>query len=445
MVGRRLRILVIEDEPHVRHVLRAMIEEAGHEVLEADGVRAGLKLLKAECPDVALVDHHLADGTASDILRALPGIAPSVSVVVLTGDGSIDLAVSTIRSGAHNFVVKPPEPRKLVHVLESAAASHAARGAAAGVDPFDGTSDAIRSLAQQAARAVEGSAPILLEGETGTGKSALARWIHARSSRATRPFLDVSAAEALPAALELELFGQEGVSGGRSNRATPGLLERATGGSLYVDEVGDLELAVQARLLKVIEEGRTRRSGGLADLRLDVRLFAATCKDLSLLVHEGRFRADLYYRIGAAPLRLPPLRERVEDIPALVQRVLESFGPAQERGVSMAPEAMTALKVHPWPGNVRELRQVVERAVLTAVGPVVEASDLAFTRPHGAHGEVSGGTLAEVERAHIVRILASSDANVGEAARRLGIPRSTLYERLKAYGIELTRGRRRDS
>jgi DNA-binding NtrC family response regulator len=440
-----LRVLIVEDESIVRRTLRSMLEAAGHEVMEADGVQTALKTLKGSPPDVALVDHHLADGDASDLLRALPGVAPSVPVVVLTGDASIELAVSTMRSGAHNFILKPPEPRKLLHVLEVAAASRAARGATLAADPFIGGSPAIRAVALRATRSIEGAAPLLLEGETGTGKSVLARWIHARSPRVNRPFLDLSAAETLQASLEAELFGQESGMGARATRARPGLLERATGGSLYIDEVADLEPAVQARLLRVIEEGRVRRAGGLVDVPADIRLLAATSKDLGRLVAEGSFRADLYYRIAVAPIRLPPLRDRLDDLPALVQAVLQGFGPALERGVSLAPDAMEALREHPWPGNLRELRHVIERAVLAADGPQVRRPELAFTRPQGARGDASPATLADVERSHIVKTLEASASNVGEAARKLGIPRSTLYERLKAYGIELARGRRHDS
>jgi DNA-binding NtrC family response regulator len=430
-----LRVLVVDDEPIIRRVLRSIIEGAGHAVLDADGVRSALRTLRSSTVDVALVDHHLNDGDASVLLRALPGIAPALPVVVLTGDASIDLAVSSLKGGACDFVLKPPDPKRLVRVLESAAGSRVPLGGL--LDPFIGTSAAVRELEKESTRAIEGASPILLEGETGSGKSTLARWIHARSSRRTRPFLDLSAADA---ALEAELFGVERGPGGE--RARPGLIERASGGSIFVDEIAELEPRTQARLAKLIEEGRVRRSGGLADVRVDVRLFAATRMDLARLVAEGRFRADLFYRIGAAPIRVPPLRARIGDLPDLVGSALESLGAARTRGIAIAPGAIEALQAHAWPGNLRELRQVLERAVLAAAGPAIQPSELGFTRSPAGGVDAPGGTLADVERAHIVRMLETTDFNVGEAARRLGVPRSTLYERLKEYGIERARSRR---
>lgn len=431
MQPRRLRILVVDDEGSVRRTLRSIIEAGGHEVVEADGVRTGLKALTVSPPDVALVDHHLADGDAGDLLRALPHAAPALPVVVLTGDASIELAVATIRGGAHNFLVKPPDSARLLRVLESAAASREALGA---MDPFGGESAVIRELAQRAARSVEGSAPVLLEGETGSGKCTIARWIHARSVRAAHPFIDLSAAEGTPAALEAELFGSETSGAARSSRRNPGLIEQAFGGSLFIDEIADLEPSLQSRLARVIEENRLRRPGGLTSVAVDVRLFAATSKDLRKLVGGGLFRPDLFYRIGAAPIRVPPLRERLEDLPELVRRMLEAFGPARERGVSFTQGAMAALARHAWAGNVRELRQVVERAVLAATGSEVRESDLALAAPT-ADGPPR--TLAEVERAHIARTLEEHRFHVGDAARALGVPRSTLYDTIKKLGIAL--------
>jgi len=305
-------------------------------------------------------------------------------------------------------------------------------------DPFVGASRAIRELAGEASRVAASSAPVLLTGETGTGKGVLARWLHAHSPRAAGPFLDLNCAGLSPELLDSELFGHERGAFTGAVSAKVGLLEAASGGTVFLDEIGDIGLPVQGRILKAIEEGRFRRVGGVKDLTVDIRLVAATHRDLSERVRSGAFREDLFFRVSTLPLRLPALRERLEDLPVLAERLIARAG---LRRVSLSQDALERLAAHAWPGNVRELRNVLERALVLGEGDVLRAGDLRLeARPAPA---AAGASLDEVERAHILRVLADEDYRVAEAAERLGIPRSTLYQKLKVFGLQLPRSRRR--
>jgi len=377
-----------------------------------------------------------------------------VPVVVLTGHATIDLAVRAVKEGADHFLAKPVELPALLVLLQRLIESQRekrrqlagrARQSREAVDPFTGTSAPIRALAEQARRVVGTSSPILVEGETGSGKGVLARWLHRNGPRAEEPFVDMNCAGLSREFLETELFGHEkGAYTGAVN-SKQGLLEVAHRGVVFLDEIGDLDPQVQPKLLKVLEEKRFRRLGEVRDRQVDVQLVAASHQSLPKLVQEKKFRSDLYFRISTIPLRVPPLRERVEDIPLLARQLLGGLAnDLGRRGLRLSPDAERALAAYPWPGNVRELRNVLERAALLCGRDVLEAQDLRFESPDHVHAAVatSAGstpgaslTLEELERAHIERVLAELGGRVTEASQRLGIPRSTLYQKIKRFGL----------
>jgi DNA-binding NtrC family response regulator len=446
------RILIVDDEPGIRFGVRDFLESAGLEVEEADSVSAAEKAVREAHPDAVVLDHMLPDGTALDLLPRIRELEPTLPVVVLTGHATIDLAVRAIKEGADQFLAKPVELPALLVLLRRLLDSQRekrrqiagrVRQAREAVDPFTGVSTAIRSLAEQARRVTASSSPVLIEGETGSGKGVLARWIHRNGPRADEPFVDMNCAGLSREFLESELFGHEkGAYTGAVN-AKPGMLEVAHRGVVFLDEIGDLDPQVQPKLLKVLEEKRFRRLGEVRDRQVDIQLIAASHQNLPQLVQEKKFRSDLYFRISALPLRMPPLRERPEDVPILARRLLEDFATdLGRRGLRLSPAGEGALCEYSWPGNVRELRNVLERAILLRGTDVLDASDLRFEGPGAILAPPSplppataNLTLEEVERLHIERVLQDVEGRVAEASQRLGIPRSTLYQKIKRLGL----------
>jgi DNA-binding NtrC family response regulator len=438
------RLLIVEDEPGTRLGVRTYLETYGYDVEEADTLAAAMTHLRAQVPDLALVDYALADGTALDLLRDIKLQGIDVPVIVLTGHGSIELAVMAVKEGAEQFLTKPVEMASLAHVVDRViehqqnsrrvlAAQSRQPQSEGGL--LSGRSALVRALERDARTAAECDAPILIEGETGTGKGMLANWIHNASERARESFVDLNCAGLPRDLLESELFGHEKGAFTGAVTSKPGLVEAAHRGTMFLDEVGDTDLAIQPKLLKIVEEKRFRRLGDVGERRVDVRFVAASNKSLSALVDEGKFREDLYYRINTLVLRLPALRHRKEDIPNLVQQLLPQLAREIRRPVpAVDAEAMEALLAHSWPGNIRELRNVLERAILVAAAPILRASDLrlnATTRRPVSSSSPSTGTLKEMEWLHIQRVLQEEKGSVGRAAKRLGIPRSSLYQKLK--------------
>ena len=443
----KARVLIVDDEPALRFCIRDFLETKGFEVDDAATCGAAEEAFRACLPDLAIVDHVLPDGNALDLLARLRAVDPTVPIFILTGQGTIDLAVRAMKEGAENFLTKPVELPALLLVLERTLETQRtrrkelagrSRQARAAVDPFLGTSPAIRQLAEQAHLVLASDSPILIQGETGTGKSVLARWLHANGPRAEEPFVDLNCAGLTREFLETELFGHERGAFTGAVTSKMGLLEVAHRGIAFLDEIGDLDAQIQPKLLKVLEEQRFRRLGDVRDRRVDVRLIAATNQDLGELVRERRFRADLYFRINTIPLVVPPLRDRVEDIPALARLFLERFGPAMRRGdLALSPEAERALERYDWPGNVRELRNVLERAVLLGRRSTLGPDDLRFESiAAGAEQPIDPQlTLLELEKQHIMNVLRNENYHVEAAARRLGLPRSSLYQKIKKYGF----------
>jgi DNA-binding NtrC family response regulator len=441
------RLLIVDDEAGSRLGVRSYLEGHGYDVDEADTVGAAIRILHTQVPDVALVDYSLPDGTALELMAQIKQQGIDVPVVVLTGHGSIELAVLAVKEGAEQFLTKPVELGSLAldRVIEHQQNSRRILAVQSSRQPgnedglITGRSPAVRALAHDAKTAAACDAPILIEGETGTGKGMLAKWIHAASARSNEAFVDLNCAGLPRELLESELFGHEkGAFTGATN-SKPGLVEAAHRGTMFLDEIGDTDIAVQPKLLKIVEEKRFRRLGDIGERRVDVRFIAASNKSLMQLVDQGDFREDLYYRLNTLVLRLPPLRHRKEDIPMLVQQLLQRLSREIGRPIPRVEnDALEALQAHTWPGNIRELRNVLERAMLAAGSgaPVLRASDLrltASTRRSAAAATMppAAETLKEVEWLHIQRVLEEEKGSVGRASKRLGIPRSSLYQKLK--------------
>jgi DNA-binding NtrC family response regulator len=427
--------------------MREYLTQQGYGVDEADSLRTAEDVFRAARPDVAIVDYLLPDGNALSLLPRLKGIDPAVPLIILTGHGSIDLAVQAIKEGAEQFLTKPVELPALNVVIQRLVenrralrmqAATTSRQARQAIDPFVGDSPAIRELAEQARKVVPSESPILIQGETGTGKGVLARWLHQKGSRAGEAFVDLNCAGLSREFLETELFGHEKGAFTGAVASKTGLFEVADRGTVFLDEIGDVDPQLQPKLLKVLEEKRFHRLGDVRERWVDVRLIAATHQDLGRLVREGRFRSDLYYRISTIPLFVPPLRERGEDIPVIADSLLQGSSFDLARGpVRLSADAAEALRAYPWPGNIRELRNVLERALLLSDGNVLRRGDLRFSQSAGTDSTNpdSDLTLLEVERRHIERVLKEERGRVEQAARRLGIPRSSLYHKIKKFNI----------
>ncbi len=443
----RNKVLVVDDEPGVRFGIRDFLEQQGYEIEEADSCQDAQQLFRISRPDIVIADYMLPDGTALDLLPRLKEIDAGIPLLVLTAHGSIDLAVRAIKEGAEQFLTKPLELPTLLVILQRllqkqrnhhkqlASKSRQVRQA---IDPFIGTSAAIRALAAQSKKILPTESPVLILGETGTGKGVLARWLHENSPRAEEAFVDLNCAGLSRELLETELFGHEKGAFTSAIASKQGLFEVAHRGTIFLDEVGDVDLQIQPKLLKVLEEKRFRRVGDVRDRQVDVRLIAATHQDVGHLVREKKFRDDLYFRISTIPLSFPALRERIEDIPTMAQYLLNKVSADLGRGeLRLDDTCVQALQAYAWPGNVRELRNVIERAVLLSDQKSITLKDLHFDGQTqvGATFLDSRLTLVELERQHIERVLQEERGRVEKAAKRLGIPRSSLYQKLKKHQI----------
>ncbi|HYM62955.1 MAG TPA: sigma-54 dependent transcriptional regulator [Thermoanaerobaculia bacterium] len=444
----RNRVLVVDDEAVIRTAVRRFLANAGYEVTEADSMRSALAQMRKSGADAVILDYKLPDGTALDLLPQLHSINSGVAVILLTAHATVDLAVSAMQSGADHFLTKPIDLPALRVVLERVIEGQRNRQAELveqslqtrnATDPFTGTSAAIRRLTEEVQRVLQTDRPILIQGETGSGKGVLARWLHRNGRRRQEPFVDLNCAGLSKEFLESELFGHERGAFTGAVQSKPGLLDLAHRGALFLDEIGDVDLQVQPKLLKVLEEKRYRRLGDVKDRIADIHLIAATHHDVQRLVRERKFREDLYFRISTIVLRLPPLRERVDDIPLIAQEMLERVAHDISRvGVTLAEPALRALQEYPWPGNLRELKNVLERTLLLTDGDVIRRGDLRFERaaPGGSTDDTSL-TLTELEARHIARVIAEENGVIEHAAKRLGITRNTLYYKIRKHRISL--------
>jgi len=450
MVKPQKKVLIVEDAPTIRAGLRTFLAQNDYDVVEADTIQSAQKAYATSRPDLAIVDYVLPDGNGLELIPMMKDVVPNTPMIILTGHGSIDLAVQAVKLGVDNFLTKPVDLPSLKVIIQRALENQRntkqllARRATTARDPanpFIGTSMAIRMLEEYARKIASSESPVIILGETGSGKGVLAKWLHDHGPRADEAFVDMNCASLSVEFLESELFGHErgAFTGAVSNKA--GLFEVAHRGTVFLDEIGEMSMAVQPRLLKVLEDKRFRRLGDVTDRQVDIRLIAATEKDLGRMVQNKGFRGDLYYRLSTIVLRVPSLRERMEDVPLLAQQFVKKMAVELGRpNLQLSESAMQALMSHSFPGNVRELRNLLERAALMANSDTLKADDFLFNlspRPTEAAQPTPQPdvTMEEAERLLIERVLREEAGQVSNASKRLGIPRSTLYQKIKRYGL----------
>jgi len=450
--GPRAHILLVEDDAAIRRGVREYLTVSGYEVSDADSCAAAQVMFQTTRVDVVVMDYHLPDGNAIHLITTFKSLERDVPIIVLTGHGSIELAVRTIQAGAEQFLTKPVDLASLAVVIEKCLEHGRNKRQVAGeqvgqarqsMSPFIGTSAAIRDLDAQATRVVKSHVPILILGETGAGKGVLARWLHANGPRAREPYVDLNCAGLARELVESELFGHEKGAFTGATAAKAGLIEVAHRGTVFLDEIGDLDLAVQPKLLKVLEEKRFRRVGDVRERTVDVRFLAAANQDLDQRAEEKSFRQDLLYRINTVTLNVPALRDRVEDIPVLASAILEALARDMPYGKrTLTPAAVRALQQHTWPGNVRELRNALEHAVLLTDGATIDVDALNVRRRSSSSSMTAAAasndqTLRASEIQEITRALQAEGGRVEKAAERLGVPRSSLYQKIRKYGISV--------
>ena len=442
-----LHVLLVDDERELLIAVQEVLQDSGMQVTCGKSCADAERLWRISRPDVAILDYMLPDGTALGLIQKFKESDPTVPIVVLTGHGTIELAVEAVKAGAENLLPKPANASALLDVIQRSLENSRnrqnrivedSRRKRSTVDPFIGVSREIRELRDLAEKVASADSPVLIQGETGSGKGVLARWIHANSARAQSPYVDLNCAGLPRDLLESELFGHE--KGAFTGAVQPkiGLFDAAHKGTLFLDEIGDIDLTVQPKMLKVLEEKRFRRLGDVKDRQVDVRLIAATHRDLAGMVRKTTFRDDLYFRISTLPVVLPPLRQRREDIPHLAKSLLNQLSMDMGKQVEITDSAIAKLSEYAWPGNIRELRNVLERAILLGSSPVLDDSSVRFD-PLSLPGTFAPSgvrTLEELEREHIQTVLSLENGRVEAAAKRLGIPRSSLYLKLKQYQLE---------
>ena len=453
------RVLIVDDEAGIRAALAQLLEYEGYEVRAVPSGKEGIAAYETFRPQLTFLDVKMAGIDGLETLKRLRAADPAAVVVMISGHASIQDAVAATNLGAYDILEKPLDTDRILVTLRNAIGhldlreeNERLRAKVEKHGEIVGRSGAVRALVDQIARVAGTAARVLITGENGTGKELVARAVHAQSTRAKGPFIEVNCAAIPSELIESELFGhmKGSFTGAVADRA--GKFEQADGGTLFLDEIGDMSLAAQAKVLRVLQEGEVTRIGGQKSRKVEVRVLAATNKRLEEEIHAGRFREDLFYRLNVVPIVVPPLRERREDIPMLVQhfvQVLATEGSAPLK--ALEPAALERLSAHDWPGNIRELRNTVERLLILARGPRVTAEDvdrLVGARASEAHAGLGGleqyQTYEEfklaAERAFLLVKLRQFDWNVAETARVLDMPRSNLYKKIERHGLAREQG-----
>ncbi len=446
-------ILIIDDEQAILQALSAILRDEGYRVTETSDGIAGVKEIAKDAPSAVLLDIWMPGQDGLETLRQIRDAAPQIPVIMMSGHGTIETAIKAIKLGAYDYIEKPLSLDKVLllvkHALETKRLSEENRRLKATITrqlALIGDSPPMARLKAQIASAAASHSRVLISGENGTGKEVVARLIHANSPRAGGPFVDVNCAAIPETLIESELFGHERGAFTGATAMKRGKFEEADGGTLFLDEVGDMSLPTQAKVLRALQEQRFTRVGGSKTLEVDARVISASNKDLAAAISRGTFREDLFYRLNVIPLTVPPLRDRREDIPALVSHFLREI--AADQGLapkSLHPDALDALTRYRWPGNVRELRNTIERLLIMVPGAVIGPDDLASLWGGSDRSSPStptvGGSLrdarAAFEREFITRSLRTHDFNVSKTAEALGLERSHLHRKIKMLGIAL--------
>ncbi len=442
---KRRRILIVDDELSVRQSLQEWFLEDGFDVETAEDGNVALQRLNLGPFDIILVDLKMPGMDGITLQRRIREVDPNATIIILTAYASVDTAVQALKLGAFDYVTKPVDPDDLSHLVRNALRQKelaeenirlrekvSELGQAA---PIVGESPAMRHVFELIRTVAETDSTVVIRGESGTGKELIARAIHAQSKRRFHPIVAVNAGSIPESLLESELFGHEKGAFTGAQYRRKGKIELANGGTLFLDEIGDVSPKMQIDLLRVLETKRFTRLGGTQEIASDFRLVCATHKDLEELVSAGAFREDLYYRINVFNVRLPPLRDRREDILPLAQFFVEKYARAMGKPVlKISPPAEDLLHRYRWPGNVRELENAIERAMVVGTGPAIQPDDLPL-RVGADEPAPAEQSLAALERHHIERVLRDTEGNVTRAAKVLGIDRATLYNKIKRYGI----------
>jgi two-component system, NtrC family, nitrogen regulation response regulator NtrX len=446
----KAKVLIIDDEEAIRSSLKMILEYEGYECVLAANGEAGLKIAERESPDLVFLDIKMPQMDGMEVLKRLKAGEGSPPVVMISGHADIATAFEASKLGAFDFLEKPLESERVLVVTRNALGQKTLerenrRLKLAFEDKYRmvGKSGALEKVGEAIKRAAPTNATVLLMGESGVGKELVARAIHRNSLRKDEAFVQVNCAAIPEELIESELFGHEKGSFTGATEKQIGKFELADKGTIFLDEVGDMSQRTQAKVLRVLQGGEVERIGSQKTIHVDVRVIAATNKNLEEEIEKGEFREDLYFRLSVIPVRVPPLRERTEDIPVLVQHFVAEFSAANNfRPRTISPAAMDVLKRHAWRGNVRELRNTVERLMIMVEGETIEPEDLAevLRKPGGASGPPeAAGSLRDfkesAERTFLVQKLRDNEWNISATANAIGTPRSNLYKKLEQYGI----------
>ena len=451
-----MNILVVDDEKLIRWSLKERMTREGHAVREAEDGKSAAAALEAELPDLVLLDMKLPDTDGLTILRSITERAPQLPVIIITAFSTVDTAVEAMRVGAYDYISKPFDMDELTITVRRALEASSLRRevtervreekARFGLHNLIGKSRPIQEIGGLVRKVSQSQAStVLIRGESGTGKDVIARAIHFESLRADKPFMNITCTALQETLLESELFGHEKGSFTDAKTQKKGLFELANNGTVFLDEIGDMSAALQAKLLRALEERTFRRVGGSQDIKVDVRIIAATNRPLEKLIEEKKFREDLYYRLNIITIDVLPLRERRDDIPLLVDHFLKRFSTEFRKSISdVSSEALRKLESYDWPGNVRELKNVIERAVLLGSGPVIGAEDVTLGRSVAAAPEkdkklfslpVKGVKFDELEKDIVLQALDRTNGNQTKAGELLGMTRDQIHYRMEKFGL----------